>query len=1025
MSFLFGQKVKPTPPPKTAGIDHQRFATNEQGVILPYFAGRRRLKATWLGQATNQRTVAVNQRVGKSNKVVGYKYFADVAALFGHGPAEALHRIWLDNEVVWEGTLTRGGVGSPAEHYVSVTVKDRGVLRFYWGTATSPFDSLLGPQGHPAYRDQVYLVWPQMFFGQDRTSAPNLEVEVSRLPSTPLTAAVEFDHDIHLPHAGLELLTSTNFGLGWDPAETIDLDSWDAATAALADEEVAASPLIDRDEPARNVMGTICEYCDAVVTAPGSAGGKLALTLIRPFRGSTSGLTLWGEFDLVEPPVVEPSQWEEVKTEAFTRFSDRQYWFESDSEPSRTLVAANILGGESRAENLDREWITSRAQARRHGDAVLRTKSLPSAKVTVRVRRHAAMGKEVGQFVRVTWENWGYTLLVRLTRRRVESDRSMTVEFEGRAEGYTAAVLPYVEDPPPVPVPDYGFPDPGSIDGPGVPAPPVEAHAIRIVELPRLLLRAEDDPTRSYCAALVARGSLFDVRADAWLSIDGGTSYRDVAGFRAFAVRGTLAADVAVAGSLDPNPVVVDLTGPDGRASIFPPLDDHAAETLDLLLFVGDEIMAAGAIAIVTATQISISGVRRGIADTLSAAHATGAEVFLMPRSGLVPFSDPQISAGRSVHWKVTPGNHTDILDLADADAIAQTLTGRTPRPLAPLDLLINRQGLTRDIPALIGGGASRDVLLQWTVSSWDRPALEDGLRARFWDEGVRHVLTVRNAATSAVAREVQLGPGVQSWTYRGTEIDEDFGSEPAGGILFEIRAIAGGLRSTGVASALVMYGSGGGPACWSSAGFASVIGAQDAFTVLYRNFYLAAAVFGVLVSEPPLLVPGSIAYPPQSLFYIGLNTNLLAAAAGITLLDPTDSLDPEWALQVNFERLAARAAAIGRIVTFRDEDPPTSGPFSATAGDIWVRIDQYPQPIWRFNSIAGAWQVLYYPLRPAMLAAVAQPITLQGDFDPVTTYQSGDVVTGSDGNAYQAIGPVFGVSPISNRDRWIPVNEP
>jgi hypothetical protein len=40
-----------------------------------------------------------------------------------------------------------------------------------------------GTVDHPAYRGQAYLVFDQLFFGQNRTNAPHIEVVAARWPN--------------------------------------------------------------------------------------------------------------------------------------------------------------------------------------------------------------------------------------------------------------------------------------------------------------------------------------------------------------------------------------------------------------------------------------------------------------------------------------------------------------------------------------------------------------------------------------------------------------------------------------------------------------------------------------------------------------------------------------------------------------------------------------------------------------------------------------------------------------------------
>jgi hypothetical protein len=57
----------------------------------------------------------------------------------------------MDDELVWEGPLARGG------DYADITIGTRGNVRLYWETETQGQDRLLATSGtvHPAYRGQA------------------------------------------------------------------------------------------------------------------------------------------------------------------------------------------------------------------------------------------------------------------------------------------------------------------------------------------------------------------------------------------------------------------------------------------------------------------------------------------------------------------------------------------------------------------------------------------------------------------------------------------------------------------------------------------------------------------------------------------------------------------------------------------------------------------------------------------------------------------------------------------------------
>jgi hypothetical protein len=109
-----------------------------------------------------------------------------------------------------------GGTAFPQRRLRRHHDSGRGNVRLYWGTENQGLDPLLATSGtvHPAYRGQAYLVFNQLFFGQDRTNAPNIEVQVAALAQRRLAADAQLDQDDVNPVIPLWDLW-TNPATGW------------------------------------------------------------------------------------------------------------------------------------------------------------------------------------------------------------------------------------------------------------------------------------------------------------------------------------------------------------------------------------------------------------------------------------------------------------------------------------------------------------------------------------------------------------------------------------------------------------------------------------------------------------------------------------------------------------------------------------------------------------------------------------------------------------------------------------------
>jgi hypothetical protein len=211
MSFFSSTRNVPQPKQKAFNIDERHTSTNEQARPVPYLAGIARLAVTFISDAFNVKSQRVRMRVGKKKETVGYNYFASFAALICHGPLDRLDAIWMDDELVWEGTA------QPERHSRRHHHREPGQCPALLGHRDQGQDPLLATSGtvHPAYRGQAYLVFNQLFFGRDRTNAPNIEVLVTRWPNAawlPTPNSIQDDVNPVIPL--WDLWTNPRYGLG-------------------------------------------------------------------------------------------------------------------------------------------------------------------------------------------------------------------------------------------------------------------------------------------------------------------------------------------------------------------------------------------------------------------------------------------------------------------------------------------------------------------------------------------------------------------------------------------------------------------------------------------------------------------------------------------------------------------------------------------------------------------------------------------------------------------------------------------
>jgi len=315
--------------PKPLNLKPARIASNERAIPLPYFAGEMRLGIHWLGECYNDRAEEVESKSGGGkggggSQTVGYEYFADVVGAFCHGPVDQIREVWSNAERIWVGSVSRA-VG---EDFTEITLDDYGMMRLYWGTETQGIDLLLDEHDHPAYRGQCYAVFEQLFFGRDRTEAPNIEVVLRRAPVAPgLSARIAMSAgDANPIHCMVELLLNKRFGLGVTE-EDVEMGSFDSASQQVMADGIVVSPVVT-EAPARDrCLGAFAKYFDGYLGT--SSDNRISLGLNRAPEGP---IPVIGEFDMVELPSLRSDSWADTVNEVAVKFTDRPSDYEEDTE---------------------------------------------------------------------------------------------------------------------------------------------------------------------------------------------------------------------------------------------------------------------------------------------------------------------------------------------------------------------------------------------------------------------------------------------------------------------------------------------------------------------------------------------------------------------------------------------------------------------------------------------------------------------------------------------------------------------
>jgi len=659
-----------TPDPRPFGLQTERVSTNESGRVLPWFAGTRWIGVTWVGDVFDVKTTKVTQKVGKKQQTVGYNYFASVAALLCNGVVDKVLRIRFDDEIVWTGPLERG-----EESVVDITIEGRGVFHWHWGTEDQIFHPLLvtSGQNHSAYRGQCYFVAEDLLFGQDRTTAPNIQIEVFR-SNTPswMTVPVTIGNDVNPMAVLWEWWTDTRFGAG-KPESELDTSRLNATAVILYGEGIGISPLLMSDVDFKTSLLKLLECVDGY---PTSYEGRLGVELVRDVTSSITTLT---SNDLTDDPNIKTKQWPDTFNDIRVQFKD--YAVEGEDNTATHHERANFqITGTIRAKNLDRPWVTSHDVASKMASSYGRVAALPQASGSLGLRSGSGTTLLLGSVFKLQTRDGEILQLRVIDRSEAPTDgREVTLGFE-TDRGWANSEF-YV--------------------------PTVDSHVARVTYSPSAPYdsKIQDSPyaftldrDKSSIIYMIARGDAYTVGYDVWRAQTESGAYEAASSrmsgnmFENFAVKAQLLTEYSA------ETLKID-DGVGISFQVISPDDDLLAGEWDLedaldhklLAMFGEsanEIMSLYDL-VKTSDDTYTAKTVRSLYDTIRRTHAVGTVIWLQSRTNFDVDSWSAFSSS-SRFYKVQTAFGSTTYDLASVTAIAHAENARALLPLCPRNLMFD-----------------------------------------------------------------------------------------------------------------------------------------------------------------------------------------------------------------------------------------------------------------------------------------------------------------------------------------------
>jgi hypothetical protein len=537
---------------------------------------------------------------------------------------------------------------------------------------------------HPAYRGQAYLVFVRLFFGRDRTNAPNVEVLVTRWPNAPwLPTPNSIEDDVNPVIPLWELWTNVRYGLGL-PESRLDMDALATVGERLNTEGIGVSPVITRAFNFRQFLVELCECFDAYPTY--DAQGRSGLALVREVEDAPVAIE---PVDLVEAPTLNPQGWPDTFNETFVRFTNRDKRFQEDAVAYRDRGNFQITQAVL-SQTLSRLWITRQAVAQKIANAAGRVAAQPMLAGSMQVRKSRDSGLTVGGLFALSFPQSGVDgALCRVER--------LTLPAPGQA----ATTVQFRED--------TGFFN-GDHYAAGADDTPSE-NVFEVQELAfQKLIEAPwgfKETAAPHVLFLAARGDQVSNGFRLWYQRSD-SSYRQIASFDNFAQRACVVAEYPADTLLIDDNLGIEIQF-DSLDNDIDEITFLEAQENHLLLFVGEEILSVWGAELISAGRYRLLAIRARY-DTKRQIHAVDAEAWLMFREDL-PLR-VQGMTPPAITYKLQPFLLQSEYDLALVTPVSMTLQQRAFRPMAPLNLRVAGDGYN---PTYAAGS---DILAEWDVAA-------------------------------------------------------------------------------------------------------------------------------------------------------------------------------------------------------------------------------------------------------------------------------------------------------------------
>ena len=632
-------------------------ASTDVGVAghYPHQHGLSQVVASEVSNANKRRTIVdgiinfliwllmwmFNKHMGRTTIQKGFKYYLGYQEVicWAH-PSARLKRVYMNEELAWEGdepasNHTDGSYfdihidkpelfGGPDENGGFV-----GNIHVYFGNENQTGDPWMVEQMKadsvqeelrgltPAYRPYIYVVVPTAYVGKQAT-IPTMWYEIEIVPDgldeLAGTEYAKIDKDVNPAEVLYEIVTNDDWGLAEKPT-SLDLNALETMSKILADEKLGISVQLTSKDEARTIVDNICTHIDAIRYADPSTG-LMVHHLIRAKDADEPMLAITSS-NCSKITFVR-QDWSNTVSEISISFTDRDALYETGTLSADDPANIEIQNGIKTTKSYDFAYFTTAANALWAAKRLGRSQGYPLATVSLECNRMLSTVR-LGECLILSFPPYGITnMVVRVTNVDLSDFEDGTVKIDAMEDIFSLIKTTF----------EYS----GSTEWERNPILPKGVQTWGVFELPYELSKVTD----TYVNAYACQPSVDTTSWTIWRKKEGETSD--------FQTTNTKSKWTAAAKLIYDYPEfgeVIDMVGFQVRElcgmedlkfeqKIDSIGDVEVSRQGNNIMLVGEEIMSYSGLNKLPNGNWSVTGIMRGVFDTVPHEHAaTDVVIFL------------------------------------------------------------------------------------------------------------------------------------------------------------------------------------------------------------------------------------------------------------------------------------------------------------------------------------------------------------------------------------------------------------